>query len=34
MHKARVVVNIYSLNKIMMPDSYSLLQQSDIIAAV
>ena len=34
MHKARVVVNIYNLNKIMMPDSYPLLQQSDIITAV
>ena len=32
--KARVVVNIHSLNKIILPDSYLLLQQSDIISAV
>ena len=33
-HKARVVVNICSLNKIILSDSYSLLWQSDIISAV
>lgn len=32
--KARVVVDIHGLNKITMPDSYPLLRQSDIIAAV
>ena len=34
MYKARVIVNIHSLNKITLSDSYSLLQQSDIISAV
>ena len=33
-HKARIVMNIHSLNKITLSDSYSLLQQSDIISAV
>ena len=34
MRKARVVVDIHSLNKITLPDSYPLPRQSDIISAV
>ena len=34
MCKVRVVVDIHSLNKIILPDSYLLLWQSDIISAV
>ena len=33
-HKARVVIDICSLNKITLSDSYPLLQQSDIIFTV